>query len=184
MQPSVEASAPLPASGMGSFSVKAALRQRQAVLAKLHRQAPVQPVLHSHPTPAESDKELRMLLRQSPRHQETDPCQATYSPVQLCGEDDSKLRGDAQDSEGTSSVGKGRRPNAEPIHRTGVRPHRLTSQLCHPFRVSLCPLLIFATHPARMMPYVPNAENNGRNFIHKSVWTCQAEKRSFDWSYN
>ena len=41
----------------------------------------------------------------SPRYHEKDAGQAAFSAVQLCAEDDSRLRGDAQDSEGTA-VGK------------------------------------------------------------------------------
>src|SRR5438105_7008845 len=43
-----------------------------------------------------------------PCHQEADPCEAALSSVRVRAEDDSRLRGDAQDPEGAGSLGEER----------------------------------------------------------------------------
>ena len=44
--------------GWRHFRSRLALRHAQVVLAKLHRHAPVQPLLHPHPTPSQSRADI------------------------------------------------------------------------------------------------------------------------------
>jgi hypothetical protein len=75
--------------------------------------------------------------------QETNPCQAALSSVRVRAEDDSRLRGDAQDPEGTGLLGEEReRPRTEPVHRSSVRPSRPNRQLYPAVRVA--PFLFFS----------------------------------------
>ena len=79
---------------------------------------------------------LNNILEQDYRAIEKDACQAAFSAVQLCAEDDSRLRGDAQDSEGTGAAGE-KRVTSE---------HRTTSSI----RYSASPLKLAAPMAVRV----------------------------------